>query len=202
MMAIAAGRSSAGALGEALRHDRAQPGQLLLVQRNQGVAVLADPLPHTQAVAPLGKRRRLHPVQVVVEPAIDSLDEQHVLEALRGQIEHSGAAPRVEHVDRHCAPQDQRVDVARTDAGVGQRLEYPGLRVARRRGPLGDEQPAGAFRLLVLHHTDQVGERATRIYTLPVGPSEPALIPRWTCSCDEGHRRTGTHPITVAVRTR
>ena len=156
-----------GVLSEALRDDCAEAGQFLLVQRNEDIAVLGDPLAHAQAVAPLGKRRRLHPVQVVVEPPIDPLDEEHVLEALRGEIEHSGAAPGMEHVDRHRAPQDQRADLAGADAGVGQRLEDPGLGVARCRGPFRDDQPAGDFRLLVLHHTDQVGESAARVYPYP-----------------------------------
>ena len=166
-MAIARRSVVCGALSEALRHDGAEAVQFLLVQRNEDIAVLGDPLAHAQAVAALGKRRRLHPVQVVVKPAIDPLDEEHVLEALRGEIEHSGAAPGVEHVDRHRASQDQRANVARVDAGAGQRLEHPGLGVARCRGPFGDDEPAGDFRLLVLHHTDQVGEGAARIYPYP-----------------------------------
>ena len=107
-------------------------------------------------------------------PAIYALNEWHILEALRRQVDHPRTGPLVQGVDGDRAPQDQERYVVDVYAGAGQSVEDTLLGVCRCRGPFGDYDLVSVFL-----HADQVGEGAPG-----VDPYSYAHL--WHASCGNG----------------
>ena len=148
-----------GRLGEPLPDRRRDPLQLVVGQLRKHRAVGRHALAHADAVAPRHERHRLLPLQVVRVLLVDPLDERHVLEAVRGQVEDAGAAPLQHGVDAERGAQHQQRQLLDRDPRSRERVEHRPAGRCRRRRHLGDAQPAVCGRV----DRDQVGEGAAGI---------------------------------------
>ena len=151
-------------LGEPLRDQAGDALQLVAGQFREHLAAGRHPLAHADAVAARHERHRLLPLQVVRVLLVDPLDERHVLEAVRGEVEDAGAAPLQHGVDTERGAKHQQRQLLGRNAGARERVEHGAAGPGRRRGHLGDVQQATAVR----SDRDQVGEGAAGIDAHPI----------------------------------
>ena len=132
----------------------------LLVERREGLALVAHPLGDLEPEPPWDKRLRLRVGEVVEVRPVRALDLEHVPEPLRRQERGRGALPLRERVDDHGRPVGEELD--RAEVGLGDRVHHALLEAAGSGRALRKPHAAAC-----LVEVDEVGERSADVDRAP-----------------------------------